>query len=323
MKKLIQVLSALLLMLSAFPQIQAQDLNSNLVRNRLAVKYPYMLGSGTPFAYQYDYVRGSILYDKVLYEDVLLNLNSEMGEVSIKINPEYHPTVLETNLVEWFTLGDRRFENIGGTYYEVLSQGNAMTLYKKISKYYSEQIEGQQLKKNFTDINTFFVDSGEGMVQIKNAKAVYKNYPESRKEVKSALSMLKGKEEKMKTAAVIINGMTPEKEALTMPEGPFEKVRGALAAGSFAAVAVQGISTELPAGYFRPSATSSRSAVLDSLEKGATVASIQNKVYEFGTKEHKSGGKVTITGYVRDAKSSEPLAGVVVYDEKSGTYTST
>jgi len=80
------------------------------------------------------------------------------------------------------------------------------------------------------------------------------------------------------------------------------------------------IKTDLPAGFFGTKTTvdSIINPVAD-LEsaRGSNVisASLENKLYEIGTKNNNMTGNSTLAGYVRDDKTNEPLPGVSVYLE--------
>ena len=82
--------------------------------------------------------------------------------------------------------------------------------------------------------------------------------------------------------------------------------------------------TSLPVGYFdsgRPSADNSE--LQKYLAEQSAVVTFQNKVYEIGESNSGKRGKAYVSGHVRDVSSGEPLVGVSVYDEKTGTYTVT
>ena len=53
------------------------------------------------------------------------------------------------------------------------------------------------------------------------------------------------------------------------------------------------------------------------------MVTFQNKVYEIGESNAGRHGKVYVSGHVRDIATGEPLAGVSVYDDKTGAYTVT
>ncbi|MBR4586202.1 MAG: carboxypeptidase-like regulatory domain-containing protein [Bacteroidales bacterium] len=82
--------------------------------------------------------------------------------------------------------------------------------------------------------------------------------------------------------------------------------------------------TSLPAGYFDDGRTSARDTTLQQyLAEQSAVVTFQNKVYEIGESNAGRRGKVFVSGHVRDVSSGEPLAGVSVYDDKTGAYTVT
>ena len=88
------------------------------------------------------------------------------------------------------------------------------------------------------------------------------------------------------------------------------------------------IKTDLPAGFFGTKTTvdSIINPVAD-LEsaRGSNVisASLENKLYEIGTKNNNMTGNSTLAGYVRDDKTNEPLPGVSVYLEDNPAISTT
>src|SRR5436190_17731026 len=83
------------------------------------------------------------------------------------------------------------------------------------------------------------------------------------------------------------------------------------------------IRTELPVGFFEKNQVSDTAVnniadVLSTENTKAVSASLENKLYEIGTKN--SGNKTdkaTIAGYVRDDKTRESLPGVTIYLEEN------
>jgi len=80
------------------------------------------------------------------------------------------------------------------------------------------------------------------------------------------------------------------------------------------------IKTDLPAGFFGTKTTVDSiinpPADLE-LARGSNIisASLENKLYEIGTKSNNMTGNSTLAGYIRDDKTNEPLPGVSVYLE--------
>lgn len=86
-----------------------------------------------------------------------------------------------------------------------------------------------------------------------------------------------------------------------------------------------GLATRLPAGYFDERKPSAADTALQKYLAGeTTVMTFQNKVYEIGDPDAaRRTGRATLTGYVRDIASGEPLAGVSVYLEDGRTFAQT
>ncbi|MBD0375896.1 MAG: TonB-dependent receptor, partial [Flavisolibacter sp.] len=83
--------------------------------------------------------------------------------------------------------------------------------------------------------------------------------------------------------------------------------------------------TNLPAGFFEKQSTIADSAaenytalVQDQTNKKETKATLENKLFEIGTKTS-ARTKATIAGYVKDAKNGEALAGATVFVEGTPT----
>ena len=85
-----------------------------------------------------------------------------------------------------------------------------------------------------------------------------------------------------------------------------------------------GISLELPRGYFDEQKSKEKeNQYLEALSDEAKVASFLNKTYEIGRKENAKGGKVYVSGVVKNVSNGEPILGVSVYDEVTKSYSQT
>ncbi len=84
-----------------------------------------------------------------------------------------------------------------------------------------------------------------------------------------------------------------------------------------------GISTQLPSLYFQESVKSASSDFTAPLDEDTKVASFQNKVYEIGRKENMKSGKAYLSGFVKSVKTGEPIVGVSVLNENTGSYAQT
>ena len=89
-----------------------------------------------------------------------------------------------------------------------------------------------------------------------------------------------------------------------------------------------GFNRNLPAGYFarrsEPKKEESAKDYIDALLNLSNVATTENKVYQIGdANDVKKGAKAYLSGYVRDARTGEPVIGVNIYDQGSKNYANT
>jgi len=80
------------------------------------------------------------------------------------------------------------------------------------------------------------------------------------------------------------------------------------------------LNSSLPTGYFSEKSEEPDLQYAEYLKEEVEAANFANKVYEIGEKKEGRTGKARVSGYVTDAASGEPIIGVSVVDEKTGTY---
>ena len=80
------------------------------------------------------------------------------------------------------------------------------------------------------------------------------------------------------------------------------------------------LQASLPAGYFVTGSVSDDKGLQQYLAEQNVIVTFQNKVYEVGERDNSRSGKAYVSGNVRDVSTGEPLVGVSVYDNESGTY---
>lgn len=86
----------------------------------------------------------------------------------------------------------------------------------------------------------------------------------------------------------------------------------------------KGFAFKLPEEYFAVKETGMKDTTLLKYASEETVtATFANKVYEIGDRTDSPAPKAYVKGYVRDALSGEPLAGVVISSGRTKTYTQT
>lgn len=82
----------------------------------------------------------------------------------------------------------------------------------------------------------------------------------------------------------------------------------------------KGLATELPLGYFSEGSSESQ-GLLDYINESNTLANFQNKVYQIGVKTPgQKEGRKFVSGYIKNAATSEPVIGAVVMSEDRKNY---
>ncbi len=162
---------------------------SSIYSGPTALQYNF-LHEGTYYAYDTEFRYGDIYYNKKLYRDVLLNLNSHRDDLIIKYEGSALGVVLNRDFVEWFTMDKRQFINLeegeyellDSGYYEVLHDGKARVL-KRIEKKYQDNAN-IGLTRQFDNVSKrYFVRDGK-VYEISKVKALIKFYPERKQAIK-------------------------------------------------------------------------------------------------------------------------------------------
>ena len=85
-----------------------------------------------------------------------------------------------------------------------------------------------------------------------------------------------------------------------------------------------GLTESLPGDYFAVrKAVNAREVAkdyIDAMENVQNMATVENKVYRIGSRQNAKGGKAYLSGYVRDSRTGEPVAGVTLYDKSSNVF---
>ncbi|MCQ2177262.1 MAG: TonB-dependent receptor [Bacteroidales bacterium] len=107
-----------------------------------------------------------------------------------------------------------------------------------------------------------------------------------------------------------------------------DKALAALAEKGYKAVEFDGgvyilhsrsFSTALPSSYFDEERRDD-AQLRDYLAAQNMTVTYQNKIYEVGDYREGRSGKAYVTGYIRDVNTGEPITGVSVFDERTGSY---
>lgn len=159
------------------------------------VEYDGRLNEGHPFLLSSSFVKGTIVYDNVSYENVPLKydlvsnrfvLNDATG--TFKLSPDYEK-------ISSFTLGDHFFVKIprdsshvllsGNQFYEVLLNGRSLTLLKKDTKKVQEEISTMLgLRRLVVSSTNFYVRGGNRYSPFNKKSQVLDLFKERKAEIR-------------------------------------------------------------------------------------------------------------------------------------------
>lgn len=282
---------------------------STLYRGKLPNPYPYKY-NGTYFLETRTFSTGSILYNGKQYNDVILNLDAVSQDLVVRPSEGAGGVILDRNQVAWFTLGGRRFVNLEYMgykeapkgYLELVKDGKSpvFKFRRKVFRTETNPRNTPEMDGNYnSDVANTFVPAEEyysienGAVKKLKKSAYNKRMREGSDAGPSPL------EEKM-------NRWHPTAGSYTGGYLPFPSSLG------------QG--NALPEGFFSERKVDTTTVLYAS---NALTATYRNKLYIIGETGATKGTKAVISGTVFEAESGEPLPGVVVYDQNTGTYART
>ncbi|MBO6045422.1 MAG: hypothetical protein J6P69_06190, partial [Bacteroidales bacterium] len=114
---------------------------SMLFRGKQGMSYSFPY-NGTYYWYIKDFLPGEVFYNGKLYPGAFINVNAHLQELLVKQNEDYLPVLVDTDHVDWFTMGGRRFvtrdyaglPSLPEGFFEVLFDGRSK-LYKRVDKF--------------------------------------------------------------------------------------------------------------------------------------------------------------------------------------------
>lgn len=157
------------------------------------VDYRNTISDGTPFFLSSNLQRGTIIYNGIKYNDVLLLFDILKNKLVTKKNGLSYFMEFINDRVSGFTILDRRFvklehdsvNKIETGFYEILFEGAKTTLYKKFFKKMYDDLSTNTVKYYIVDANTYFIKKHNKYYQFFNKRTLLKAYRENRKQVRS------------------------------------------------------------------------------------------------------------------------------------------
>lgn len=273
---------------------QAAGARSALFRGRQSTTYPFTY-KGTYFLTGDSYSTGDLYYNGLLYTNVLLNLDAYGRQLSVRHSEQAPAVDLNRNLIKWFRMDGTTFYNLKAYGLDAAPEG-FFEIYKD-----SEGTIVFAQRQKLLQTNNYTAE------EIKNEFIPRTEYYKLKK---GRFASSNSSRRDTLTPATIEDVDIPVTSASSEVK---------LAASSVPAS--RPAVSDLPARFF----DSGKNHLVDNtelekyLEAQNAVATQENRVYEIGNKNKARKGKSTLSGYVRDMNSGEPLVGVFVGTE-NGSY---
>lgn len=280
-----------------------------LYRGSLPKSYPFRY-NGTYFWNRKAFQPGFVWYNGKQYDNVLVNVDAYSGELLVCPQEGVGTVVAYRDQVAWFTMDGVLFVNLRYLgypeapegYFEVLVDGQVPLLRQVVKRLRSDggthngDAIGYDDPQYDADVPTYFLRE-ERYFALEDGRLVKirkRNYQKRLRQDPGVPVLAARTATWHSTTEKASQGTMPE---VYLPEGS---------------------RTRLPDGYFderKEDTTTVRYA------GPSILATYRNKVYTIGQAGNAEPGKRSVTGTVSDAESGEPMYGVVIYDEKTGSYT--
>ena len=303
--------------------LEDADSQSALYRGRQAIRYNFHY-EGTPYWYSEDFEEGSVMMDGKRYDNVYVNVDA-FGKEALTVPPGSRAAVvLDRDHIDWVSMGDTRFVNlrkkgyeVAPGYYETVFEDSSVTVYRYLTKTVVNDVSGANntgyAREYFDTVDSYFIEKDGTVTPLRKYRTRrYLRNPAGR-DFTSAM-----KSHKLSVAQAL-----PGSEDFVLPDFQLSSAALPAISGDFK-VGDKTIFTSLPAGFFvSDEEVKGDDELLRLLNAGNEMVTFANKIYEIGLPENARGDRAFVNGTVRDILSGEPISGVAVFDEKSGTYAMT
>ena len=284
---------------------------AGIFRGKLPASYPFKY-NGTYFWDRKAFQKGSVWYNGKQYDDISMNLDAYLNELQVRPLENASAVVVYRDQVAWFTMGGKRFVNLRYLgwpeapegFFEVIRDGQTPIL-MRVRKTLRFDANSHGYLKIGEDTDDF-----DGTV----------NDYFAREEIYYALE--NGTLRKISRRAMNRLLREPAGEpTLPVDAVTWHTVSDAPVEGTVAAADLPGTGTGLPEGYFTEK---QKDTLTVQYVDTPTLATYRNKVYTIGDPALDKGSATKrVQGVVTEAETGEPMYGVVVFDDKTKTYTRT
>ena len=289
-------------------QKQAGEL-STLYRGRIPNPYAIRY-NGTYYIDTRRFGRGDIQYNGKRYNNVILNLDANLQELIVRPNEFASGVVLSRDQVAWFTMGSSTYLNLRYLGYPDAQEGYYLLLRdgkQPLLRYVRKIFRSEVNQRETPDMDGNFDPSVPNNFLRTETNYVLEENGELRK--------ISGRAMKRRLRQGPDGGpspFTPERLNAWHPSDL------AYTEGTVPAAANPGKGLGLPEGWFDDKKEDTTRV---QYAQNVLTATYRNKIYTLGNAGEARGGKATVSGTVFEAESGLPLPGVVIYDEKTSTYT--
>lgn len=170
------------LLFSQDGNVDVSKWDAAIFRGPVVEAYPHYV-RGTAYLNSSEFQKEMVVYNRKLYYNVKLNLDVFRDIVCVMVPESTIEMVLDSPLVESFTLNGKEFVNASGveglerSFYEKLYGGGNMLLKETVKKYHRVDKGNVEF---YSTVKYFLVKDGKA-ARVKGMKAFKKLYPEKKK----------------------------------------------------------------------------------------------------------------------------------------------
>ena len=170
------------LLFSQDGNVDVSKYDAAIFRGPVVEAYPHYV-RGTAYLNSSEFQKEMVVYNRKLYYNVKLNLDVFRDIVCVMVPESTIEMVLDSPLVESFTLNGKEFVNASGveglerSFYEKLYGGGNMLLKETVKKYHRVDKGNVEF---YSTVKYFLVKDGKA-ARVKGMKAFKKLYPEKKK----------------------------------------------------------------------------------------------------------------------------------------------
>ncbi len=132
-----------------------------------------------PYLWDEEFHEGSVCYDGNLYEHVRLRYNIFDNTLVVLTPQTKLPIVPNQEKIEFFTMGEERFEKRDGHFMNVLMEGNNFRLLNcPVKLFDSETLVNGRMVRSMSEKNLYYLEDKNGnRTQIRSARSFEKMFP--------------------------------------------------------------------------------------------------------------------------------------------------